>query len=219
MGLRRPRSWRHRRRPPPSRQAPRTTAAAAVSGPDGYPPRAPALEAGIGPWQLATPLSREACRCWERLRILGGLAHTGDSLNTVSWLDPASGTVTAAGSPAAVVHDGAGAEIGAPSVVFGGGSPDTFATVQSLGPAAGRRSGRPLPQPRSDLATTTVGHTVYIVGGYDGTTYDPSVLDHDGRDPLHERGEPTVPVATPPRRALMNCSCFDGRAAAAPAAQ
>ncbi len=97
----------------------------------------------------------------------------------MSWLDPASGTVTAAGSLAVVVHDGAGAQIGAASYVFGGGSPNTFATVQSLGAAAAAAAGAvaaQLPQPRSDLATTTVGHTVYIVGGYDGTTYDPSVL-------------------------------------------
>jgi hypothetical protein len=118
-----------------------------------------------------------------RLRILGGLSPSGSSLNDASWLDPASGTVTAASSLADVVHDGAAAQIGATSYVFGGGSPDTFATVQSLGSAAGAGAGAvagavagQLPQPRSDLATATVGRTVYIVGGYDGTTYEPSVL-------------------------------------------
>ncbi|HXR27552.1 MAG TPA: PQQ-binding-like beta-propeller repeat protein, partial [Candidatus Baltobacteraceae bacterium] len=71
----------------------------------------------------------------------------------------------------------AGAQIGATSFVFGGGSPTTFATVQSLGPTAtsGDVTGR-LPQPRSDLTALTVGRTVYLVGGYDGTAYQPSVL-------------------------------------------
>ena len=112
-----------------------------------------------------------------RLRILGGLSPAGASLSTTSWLDTASGAVTAGGSLPAIVHDAAGAQIGATSFVFGGGSPTTFATVQSLGPAAGTgtASGQ-LPQPRSDLTAATVGRTVYLVGGYDGTTYQPSVL-------------------------------------------
>jgi hypothetical protein len=141
-------------------------------------PGPPSLEAGIEPWQLAAPLSREALvAVGNRLRILGGLSLSGSSLSGASWLDPKSGAVTAAGSLADVVHDGAGAQIGAASFVFGGGSPDTFATVQSLGAAApiGAVAGQ-LPQPRSDLATATIGRTVYIVGGYDGTTYEPSVL-------------------------------------------
>ena len=99
----------------------------------------------------------------------------------MSWLDPASGTITPAGSLADVVHDAAGAQIGPSSYVFGGGSPDTFATVQSIGATAAAAAGPgvvagQLPRPRSDLATATIGRAVYIVGGYDGTTYDPSVL-------------------------------------------
>ena len=113
----------------------------------------------------------------DRLRLLGGLSPTGSSLNGASWIDPRSGAVTASGSLADVVHDGAGAQIGATSFVFGGGSPATFATVQSLGSAAsaGAAPGQ-LPQPRSDLATASIGRNVYVLGGYDGTAYEPSVL-------------------------------------------
>jgi hypothetical protein len=138
----------------------------------------PSIEAGIEPWQLAAPLSREALiGVGSRLRILGGLSPSGSSVNGASWLDPVSGKVTAAGSLADVVHDAAGAQIGAASYVFGGGSPDTFATVQSLGATAGSGTvAGQLPRPRSDLATATIGRAVYIVGGYDGTTDDPSVL-------------------------------------------
>ena len=138
----------------------------------------PSLEAGIEPWQLPAPLSREALvTVGDRLRLLGGLSPTGSSLNGASWIDPRSGAVTASGSLADVVHDGAGAQIGATSFVFGGGSPATFATVQSLGSAAsaGAAPGQ-LPQPRSDLATASIGRNVYVLGGYDGTAYEPSVL-------------------------------------------
>ena len=97
--------------------------------------------------------------------------------------------MTAAGSLTDVVHDGAGAQLGATSFVFGGGSPTTFATVQSLGPSAGTgRVAGQLPQPRSDVAAATVGRTVYLVGGYDGTNYEPSVLATEGRHQLQYRG-------------------------------
>ncbi len=164
---------------PARRVATTTTAASAVhagrvhkhaSGP-------PSLEAGVEPWQLGAPISREAVvAVGGRLRILGGLSPSSNSLAAASWLDPRSGTMTPAGSLAEVVHDGAGAQIGASSFVFGGGSPTTFAAVQSLqGAGTGGVAGQ-LPQPRSDLAAATVGRTVYLVGGYDGTTYEPSVL-------------------------------------------
>jgi hypothetical protein len=198
--------------PAPTRTA--TTTAAASGSSSGAPavsgPRAarahhdrtttsipPSLEAGIEPWQLAAPLSREALvAVGNRLRILGGLSSSGRSLSGASWLDPASGTVTASGSLAAVVHDGAGAQIGTSSFVFGGGSPDTSATVQSLASAGGAVGtglvAGHLPQPRSDLATATIGRTVYIVGGYDGTAYQPSVLATT--DGTHFTPAATLPV-------------------------
>ncbi len=160
---------------------------------------APSLEAGVEPWQLAAPISREVLLAvGDRLRIVGGLSPAGSSLGTASWLDPRSGTVSAAGSLADVVHDGAGAQLGATSFVFGGGSPTTFATVQSLGPSAGTgRVAGELPQPRSDVAAAMVGRTVYLVGGYDGTTYEPSVLaTGDGTD-FSTAGTLKVPVRYP----------------------
>ena len=123
----------------------------------------------------------------------------GNLAGGASWLDPRSGTVTAAGSLADVVHDGAGAQIGATSFVFGGGSPNTFATVQSLG-ARPRRTGTvagQLPQPRSDLAAATIGRTVYLVGGYDGTTYEPSVLATDDGTHFATAATLKVPVRYP----------------------
>ncbi len=150
----------------------------------------PSIEAGIESWQLAAPISREVVTAdGGRLQLLGGLSAAGNSLSSVYTLDPSNGTLTQAGSLPDVVHDAAGAMIGRTAFSFGGGSPSTFATVQSITLPAGASStpssgasAAQLPQPRSDLTVTSLGRTTYLVGGYDGTTYLPSVLATvDGR--------------------------------------
>ncbi len=149
------------------------------------------IEAGVEPWQMGAPVSREAVvGAGTQLTVLGGITPDGTSLAQVSSIDPRTGAVTSAGSLATAVHDAAAATIGGATFVLGGGSPDTVPTVQSFpggGPLAatgvtGSENGR-LPQPRSDLATASLpdpagghGSTTYVVGGYDGTDYLPSVL-------------------------------------------
>ena len=152
----------------------------------------PSLEAGIEPWQLGAAVSRETVLADQGgLEILGGLVPSGASAIGAFMLDPATGASTPVGSLAAAVHDGAGAVLGSSSFVFGGGSPATVANVQSIaaptrsapGTVAGRIAGQ-LPQPRSDLGVATVTTksrsssktTAYLVGGYDGQRYLPSVL-------------------------------------------
>jgi hypothetical protein len=124
----------------------------------------------------------------------------------VTSLDPATGTFTASGSLPAVVHDGGGATLGTSSFVFGGGSPNTFATVQSIGLPAASPSATghgqvvsQLPQPRSDLAVASIissgshpSTSLYIVGGYDGTNYLPTVLGTS--DGTHFTDAATLPV-------------------------
>jgi hypothetical protein len=178
---------------------------------------APSLEAGSEPWQLAAPVSRETVTTDHgQLRILGGLTPSGSSIGTVTSLDPATGAFTASGNLPAVVHDGGGATLGTASFVFGGGSPNTFATVQSIplpgatpsASAAGQVTGQ-LPQPRSDLAVASTisggshpSATLYIVGGYDGTNYLPTVLAT--RDGTHfaDAAKLPVPVRYPATAAL-----------------
>jgi hypothetical protein len=172
----------------------RSTPSAAV-GMAGTTPtyRGPAsIEAGVEAWPLATPLSRETVVAnGTGLTVLGGITSAGTSLASVSTVAPATGTIAPTAGLADPVHDAGTATIGATTYVFGGGSPDTVATVQAVTtptvpPAAGVTGtvvGQ-LPQPRSDLdvATITRGRgtrastTAYLVGGYDGTTYLPGVL-------------------------------------------
>lgn len=171
--------------------SPTTTAPPGSAGGRPTTLTAPAsIEAGVVAWQLGAPLSRESVVAnGSGLTVLGGITPAGTSLNTVSTIDPATGAVAPAGTLADPVHDAAASVIGSRTFDFGGGSPDTFATVQSVATPsippsttpAGDVAGQ-LPAPRSDLATATLPVTgsrssrTYIVGGYDGTTYLPDVL-------------------------------------------
>ncbi len=140
---------------------------------------------------MDAPLSRESVVAGGTgLMVLGGITPAGNSLSTVSAINVQTGAVSSAGELAEPVHDAAAVVIGSSAVVFGGGSPDTVSTVQRLSStgsssrssARGMTTGN-LPQPRSDLAVATVRRPTgagralsYIVGGYDGTNYLPTVL-------------------------------------------
>jgi hypothetical protein len=152
-----------------------------------------------------------------KLTVLGGLTADGSSLSSVSTIDTRTGAVQAAGRLANIVHDASAATIGAQTVLFGGGSPSTVAGVQSIAsptiPPSGNTTGSVigmLPQPRSDLAVATIsaknkGHvtsTDYIVGGYDGTNYLPSVLATIDGSHFAPVGTLQVPVRYPAVAAL-----------------
>jgi hypothetical protein len=150
-----------------------------------------AAEAGLLPWHLPAPVSREVVipAAGRRLIVLGGLVAGNVSVDGVFAVHAATGAVRHIGALAAPLHDAAAAVIGGRAVVFGGGSSATVATVQAL-TVPGRRGGnasatatsRPMPVPRSDAAAVTIGATTYIVGGYDGVHPDASVLaTTDGR--------------------------------------
>jgi hypothetical protein len=167
----------------------------------------PAIEAGVLPWALSAGVSREIVLPGKGtdVTILGGLASSQASVASVLSLDTATGQETALTNLAAPVHDASGALIGGDAIVFGGGSPDTVATVQEVplpgsvpaSPASARHtsttvtttsgSSAPavvgqLPQPRSDSQAATIGRVTFIVGGYDGSAPDPEVLStNDGR--------------------------------------
>ncbi len=144
----------------------------------------PAVEAGVLPWALDQPLSREILfpGTGSSLLVAGGLDAAGGSLARVFSLDVTNGAITPLGNLASPVHDAAGAELGARDVVFGGGSPNTTPAIESFAPpgaaagaAPGSVTGR-LPQPRSDASAVVIGDTAYVVGGYDGTNPDSQVL-------------------------------------------
>ncbi|HEU5001242.1 MAG TPA: hypothetical protein VFW71_00490 [Actinomycetota bacterium] len=128
----------------------------------------PAIEAGLLPWRLGTPISRVTVlpAAPGHLLLAGGASSAGPS-NGVYLLDTASGALTPEGSLSQRVQDAAGAVVGGGSVLFGGTASATVATVQTVGPSPGGTvpvTGT-LPQPRSGAASVTVGATTYLVGG------------------------------------------------------
>ncbi len=161
----------------------------------------PAVEAGVLPWTLGSALSREVVLpgSGTTVTVAGGLTASQSSTDAVFSLDTASGSETALTALASKVHDASGAALRGRGYVFGGGSPDTVATVQQFPapvPAPETRKSRShsdhasvaaatpvtpsvvgqLPQPRSDSQTVSIGTTTYVVGGYNGTAGDRDVL-------------------------------------------
>ena len=169
------------------------------------------LEAGVLPWQLPAAVSRSGVvPNGSGFTVLGGLASSQSSVAAVYSVDPATGAATPGGTLPTAVHDAAAASFGTSTYVLGGGSPDTVATIAAVPtPAAPPAAAGPgttttgsvvgkLPTPRSDLAVATIGSgksaTAYVVGGYDGTTYQPAVLATTDGTRFTTVGQLTVPV-------------------------
>src|SRR5215469_2300975 len=144
------------------------------------PPGLPAAESGLLPWHMAGPLSREVVTAASpgHLVVLGGLNASDTSTNAVYAVSTATGAAHRIGALPLAVHDAAVAVLGQRALVFGGGSAASVGTVQSFplaGGGAATNVGN-LPVPRSDADAATIGATTYIVGGFDGTRPDASVV-------------------------------------------
>jgi hypothetical protein len=145
-----------------------------------------AAEAGLMPWHLAAPVSRETAVAGPhgQLIILGGLTDANTSSSGVYADRPRRGVTRRIGVLRAPVHDAASALVGGRAVIFGGGSPVTVPTVQAVtlrsrggsGLSATASVAGSLPAPRSDAAAVSVGATTYIIGGYTGARPDAQVL-------------------------------------------
>ena len=138
------------------------------------PPRQPAGAASpslaLAPYRLRGPVEREiAVRAGTRVVIAGGLDAAQHSTRGVFRLDPTSGRLVPLGTVPQVFHDAAGALLRGKLFVFGGGASQSSAAVQEFVLRTHRGAVvAHLPRPLSDLAAASIGHTVYIVGGYDG---------------------------------------------------
>jgi outer membrane protein assembly factor BamB len=170
--------------------------AASVQHAKAVQPTLPAAESGLLPWHMAAPLSREVLTPGSpgQLLVLGGLTVGDASANGVYAVSTATGAVRRIGTLPTPVHDAAAAVAGRRALVFGGGSPATVGTVQSI-PLAGGGAVTDvgnLPAPRSDAQAATIGATTYLVGGFDGSKPDASVVaTTDGRT---YRAVATLPV-------------------------
>lgn len=193
----------------PASAAGSSAASNAASAPKGPAP-IPSIEAGVESWALPSVISRSSVVAQgSNLLVAGGLTPAGTSTPTVQSIDPATGSVTTAGSLADGTHDAAAATIGGQLWVFGGGNPNTFATIQRFASGGSGAVAGSLPQPRSDLAAATVttggGSTTYLLGGYTGSQYLSQVLATT--DGTHFRTVANLPV--PVRYAAT--AAFGGR--------
>ena len=169
------------------------------------------LQVTPAPYQLPAPVTRAVALPDQRgILIAGGLDTAQTSINAVTQLDPVTGQTGQAGYLAVATHDAAGAMLNGRPVVFGGGAQASIADVQ-IGPAvqpgatspavAWTKTG-PLPGPRSDLTSAAIGGQAYLVGGYNGTGYNPDVLvTSDGRS-FAVAARLAVPVRYPAVAAL-----------------
>jgi hypothetical protein len=154
------------------------------------------VESSLVSWHLSAPLSRMVVEpsTGSDLTLLGGYDGAG-SADGVFDLDTATGRLHLTGNLALPTHDAAGALLGNLDLVIGGGDTASDALVQALTPGRGAATAAEigqLPSPRSDCEAVSIGQTVYVVGGYDGTNGDATVLaTNDGRT---YRSVATLPV-------------------------
>ena len=148
--------------------------------------------------------------------VLGGLDAAEASVSGVFMLDR-HGELHAEGALSAPLHDAAASTVGGHVLVFGGGTANSSDVVQELPASIGAGSNAQvtatvvghLPRPRSDLSAVTVGDHAYVLGGYDGTQLDSSVLatadgvsfeqvaELSGAGPLSGRGRARRPRFSP----------------------
>jgi hypothetical protein len=163
--------------------APDRSAAPAAHSPARSPAPAPtaspplALQVTPAAYQLPSGISREVVLAnGGNLLIIGGLNQRSVTTPAVTELNPVTGRTSRAGRLADASHDAAGALLGGKPYLFGGGVVASIATVQALRDGGTASVAGQLPGPRSDLSSVTLGTTAYLVGGYDGASYDAAVL-------------------------------------------
>ena len=178
-----------------------TPAASSKSPPPPASKAIPAIEAGVLPWSLPAPLSREVVLpgSGNTVTLVGGIGASGGSLSGIFSLDTTTGTTAVLGRLATGIHDAAGAQAGSRDFVLGGGSPATVANVEAFGapsvtPGVAASVIGSLPAPRSDSSAVTIAGKVYVVGGYDGTNPDREVLETADGQHFSVVAELPVPV-------------------------
>jgi len=147
-----------------------TTPASRATQPAARAPGRLVLYASQTRWRLPAPVYRTvAVATGGRILVLGGHDASGATISSVDELDVATGAARVAGALAAPTHGAAAAALGGRVLVFGGASTTVHDLVQQFDPRrhATRVIAR-LPRARADVTSAVVGHTVVLIGGFDG---------------------------------------------------
>jgi hypothetical protein len=155
------------------------------------------------------------------LLIVGGETADGGSGSGAFLMNTSTGALRLATDLAAAVHDASGATLGHEDFVFGGKAASVTSSVQSFGAPTGSTTPATalsststsalsptttvasatatgaLPQPRAGSVAVTIGATVYIVGGFHGTTADADVLATSDGGTFTTVAKLPVPVRNP----------------------
>ncbi len=161
---------------------------------------APAVMAGLFPWRLPVPVSREVVLPLGppgSLLVAGGLTASGTTAGGAYRLDTSNGQLLFVGNLASPTHDAASAILGGTALVFGGGSASPSPTAQSLSTAGSASVLAPLPRPRADATAVVEGGRAYIVGGYEAGQLDPEVLATTNGRSYTQVADLPVPVRYP----------------------
>jgi outer membrane protein assembly factor BamB len=156
---------------------------APMPGESGTATTQPKLVAKLAPRPLPAPVSGEVVvpRAG-KLLVIGGLDGAGASAGGIFSLDPRTGTLQSVGALAQPLHDAAGSPLGNSVLVFGGGTSTGTDAVESFTAGHDAQLIGHLPTARSDLVAVSLGGRAYVLGGYDGNTPSPAVLQtSDGR--------------------------------------
>jgi hypothetical protein len=166
--------------------------AAAASRP--APKPIAAIEAGLLPWHLSSPLSREAVLpgTGDSLVVAGGLTAPHRPSSEIFSLSTPGGSTTAQGVLSAATYDAAGAQLSTGDLLVGGATPAPVATVRGFTSAGPGASVGSLPQPRAGAAAVTIGPTMYVLGGSSGLSPESAVLS--STDGSHFKTVATLPV-------------------------
>jgi hypothetical protein len=141
-------------------------------------PGATALDVATAPWALPAPTSRAVVLVdGATLVVLGGQDAGHASVATVERIDPRVGTVTAGSPLNPAVHDAAGVQRAADSVVIAGGTPPARATVQAATPGQATRVLGALATPRTDHVAALVGGKIFVLGGADADEHAIAVVE------------------------------------------
>ncbi len=103
-----------------------------------------------------------------RFLLIGGIDQGETSLASI--VSATSSQAHTIGSLPAALHDASASFAGGAAYLFGGGVVSSFPLVTKVNTGGTTRPAGELPTPASDVASATIGHTVYIVGGYTGAT-------------------------------------------------
>ena len=183
---------------PATTRAPRPTPTTSVRTPTTAPAAAD-LDVATAPWSLPAATSRAVVLLADGvLVVLGGQDARHASVASVERIDPVAGSATQGAPLDPAVHDAAGVQRGADSIVIAGGTPPARATVQAATSGQATRTLGSLPAPRTDHVAAAVDGTIFVLGGADSDEHAiPGVVASTDGSTWSDAGTLVEPVRYP----------------------